>query len=146
MRNGMDLLLSVPPAAARGSEVRDPGDGPWFATSDPPGRQLGSGGGTAHLLQAAWAASGSKSFAAWLQESRKLIVHGSGQSRRLPAYAAEGKLRLPLPVMSTVTGQRPDQTLLDLQASDYGRLFRHAPEGYRVMIACGDVLVRTRLR
>ena len=134
----LETLLSVPPAAVSAHRRADD----VFATSDPPGRQLGSGGGTAHLLHEAWRASGVPSFREWLAQSRKLIVHGSGQSRRLPAYAAEGKLMLPLPPMDNLVGQRPGGTLLDLQRDDYGRLFRHAPESYRVMITCGDALVR----
>lgn len=136
-----ETLLSVPPASVSASCRA--GDSAVFATSDPPGRQLGSGGGTAHLLYAAWKASGVPSFREWLIRRRKLIIHGSGQSRRLPAYAAEGKLRLPLPPMDTLVGLRPDATLLDIQQSDYGRLFRHASESYVLMIACGDALVRT---
>ena len=136
----IETLLSVPPAALSapcraGADV--------FATSDPPGRQLGSGGGTAHLLHEAWKASGVASFREWLAGARKLVIHGSGQSRRLPAYAAEGKLMLPIPPMDNAVGQRPDETLLDLQRVDYGRLFRHAPDSYCLMIACGDALVRT---
>ena len=133
-------LLSVPPAAA--AAHRSNPDDPVFATSDPPGRQLGSGGGTAHLLHEAWRASGVPSFRDWLASGRKLIIHGSGQSRRLPAYAAEGKLRLPLPPLGTLVGQSPAATLLDLQRTDYGRLFRHAPESYCLMVTCGDALVR----
>ena len=133
-------LLSVPPAAATAHRI-DPDD-PVFATSDPPGRQLGSGGGTAHLLHEAWKASGIPSFRDWLASGRKLIIHGSGQSRRLPAYAAEGKLRLPLPPLGTLVGQSPAATLLDLQRTDYGRLFRHAPDSYCLMVTCGDALVR----
>lgn len=139
----VETLLSVPPAAAASELPAHLRASAVFATSDPPGRQLGSGGGTAHLLHAAWRAAPRGSFADWLADRRKLIVHGSGQSRRLPAYAAEGKLMLPLPLLPTLTGQRPDQTLLDVQRSDYGRLFRHAPDTYRVMVTCGDVLVRS---
>ena len=137
----LETLLSVPPAAVSAHCRAGAGDG-VFATSDPPGRQLGSGGGTAHLLHEAWRASGVPSFREWLAQSRKLVIHGSGQSRRLPAYAAEGKLMLPLPPMDNAVGQPPDATLLDLQRDDYGRLFRHAPDSYRVMITCGDALVR----
>lgn len=143
MNPQLETLLSVPPAAVL-APPRSSADGAVFAASDPPGRQLGSGGGTAHLLHAAWQATGAGlSFADWLARGRKLIVHGSGQSRRLPAYAAEGKLMLPLPLLPTLTGQRPDQTLLDVQRADYERIFRHAPAEYRVMVTCGDVLVRT---
>ena len=135
----IETLLSVPPAAL---SAHCRADSDVFATSAPPGRQLGSGGGTAHLLHEAWKASGVPSFREWLAGSRKLIIHGSGQSRRLPAYAAEGKLMLPMPPMDNAVGQRPDETLLDLQRVDYGRFFRHAPESYRLMITCGDALVR----
>lgn len=144
MNEPVETLLSVPPAAVPAPPRPTSADDALFAASDPPGRQLGSGGGTAHLLHAAWkAAATGLSYAAWLARNRKLIVHGSGQSRRLPAYAAEGKLMLPLPTLPTITGQRLDQTLLDVQRSDYQRLFRHAPPSYRVMVTCGDVLVRT---
>lgn len=137
-----EILLSIPPAAAQSAN-----DGTFaqtvFAASDPPGRQLGSGGGTANLLIEAWRATGGGlGLREWLRASRKLIIHGSGQSRRLPAYAAEGKLLLPLPTLAATNGQRIDQTLLDMQIRDYGHLLRHAPEPYRVVVACGDVLIR----
>ena len=136
-----EILLSVPPAAAQSPAEAFPQA--TFAASDPPGRQLGSGGGTANLLVEAWKATGGGlGFAEWLRASRKLVIHGSGQSRRLPAYAAEGKLMLPLPQLASVAGQKIDQTLLDMQQSDYGHLLRHAPEPYRVVVACGDVLIR----
>ncbi|HWI57801.1 MAG TPA: L-fucokinase, partial [Bacillota bacterium] len=114
----------------------------WYAASDPPGRPLGSGGGTAHLLTQAWRDTSQQPFAKWLETSRKLIIHGGGQSRRLPAYAPPGKLMMPLPVFRWTRGQRIDQTLLDLQTPDYERVLAHAPVGYRVMITSGDVLLR----
>lgn len=139
MNNDVQTLISVPPAALAAERVVH---GDAFATSDPPGRQLGSGGGTAHLIQAVWKASGVDSFREWLASGRKLIIHGSGQSRRLPAYAAEGKLMLPLPRSMGMAAQRPDETLLDLQRVEYERIFRFAPEQYRVMITCGDTIVQ----
>jgi galactokinase/mevalonate kinase-like predicted kinase len=115
-----------------------------FAASDPPSAQLGSGGGTAHLLVQAWrgAKKNGVSFDAWLAQSRKLLVHGSGETRRLPAYAAVGKPLVPLPLLYALSSQRPDQVLLDLQLQTYERLFWYAPSTYRVMITCGDVLLR----
>ena len=139
MNHPVQTLISVPPAALVAERVAN---GDAFAASDPPGHQLGSGGGTVHLLCAAWKASGIPSFREWLSSGRKLIVHGSGQSRRLPAYAAEGKLMLPLPRSPAIAAQRPDETLLDLQRVEYERVFRYAPEAYRVMIACGDTIVQ----
>lgn len=115
----------------------------WFSCSDPAGQQLGSGGGTAHLLRQAWRGTGSTlGFAEWLQASRKLVVHGSGESRRLPAYAAEGKPLMPIPAFRWARGQRLTQTLLDLQLPAYERVLAHAPDATCVMIASGDVLLR----
>jgi galactokinase/mevalonate kinase-like predicted kinase len=139
----IETILTLPPASARAFRPWSESVRAAFVTSDPPGRQLGSGGGTAHALLAARAGQdGSPSFAGWLAASRKLIVHGSGQSRRLPAYAAEGKPLLPLPLFPSEWGQHPDQRLLDVQLQTYRQLFRHAPAEYRVMVACGDVLLR----
>jgi len=139
----MDCLLSLPPAGVSAVKDAAPSPSVTFAASDPPGRQLGSGGGTVHLLAQAWAQSASDiTLDAWLDASRKLVVHGSGQSRRLPAYAAEGKPLLSLPPRPQAAGQAPDERLLDLQLQTYRRLFRHAPASYRVMVACGDVHIR----
>ena len=137
----IETLVSLPPAGARLGLAAAPGAA--FAGSDPPGRQLGSGGGTAHLLAEAWRALAPDAApAAWLAASRKLLIHASGQSRRLPAYAALGKSRLPLPPLAGESGQAPDQTLLSLQQTAFTHLLRHAPASYRVAVACGDTLVR----
>ncbi|MEI6211420.1 MAG: bifunctional fucokinase/fucose-1-phosphate guanylyltransferase [bacterium] len=139
----MDCLLSLPPAGVRAVASSAGSDSIFFAASDPPGRQLGSGGGTVNLLMQAWAQTApGTSLTDWLASSRKLIVHGSGQSRRLPSYAAEGKPLLPLPLLPQESGQAPNQRLLDLQCQTCRRVFRHAPSSYRLMIACGDVHVR----
>jgi galactokinase/mevalonate kinase-like predicted kinase len=115
----------------------------WFATADPADTRLGSGGGTAHLLRAAWQSTGKgQSFADWLRSSRKLMIHGGGQSRRLPAYAAMGKPLIPLPVMRWSLGQRLRQTLLEAQAPLYRRLLNHAPAKTVAMVTNGDVLLR----
>ena len=137
-----DLLLSLPPAAAAAWPRRSVGGRPTFVASDPPGSQLGSGGGTAHLLLQAWRASGAESFAAWLGAAPRILMHGSGQSRRLPAYAAEGKPLLPLPLLPDVAGQALDQRLLDAQLQLCHRLFADSPASARLMVACGDVLLR----
>ncbi len=138
-----DIIISVPPAAAA---LEQGAYAAAYHASDPPGTQLGSGGGTACLLAGAWRDSCSRgadmTFNAWLSSSVKLIIHGSGQSRRLPAYAAEGKPLLPIPRMDTLSGQKIDQRLLDLQKLEYGRMARHAPPSYRMIVTCGDALVR----
>lgn len=115
----------------------------WFASCDPADRPLGSGGGTANLLVEAWRATGDgHPLEDWLRQSRKLVVHAGGQSRRLPAYAPVGKLLMPIPVFRWSRGQRLDQTLLDLQLPDYERVLAHAGDGTAAMIASGDVLLR----
>jgi galactokinase/mevalonate kinase-like predicted kinase len=137
-------LVSLPAAMAAQFERltghRRPG---WFASSDPQDQPLGSGGGTAHLLVSAWRemAEGN-SFSEWLRTSRKLVVHGGGWSRQLPAYASEGKLLMPIPVLRWSQGQRLDQTLLDLQMPWYRRILAQAPVSTSVLIASGDVLFR----
>lgn len=114
-----------------------------FAAADPPGQQLGSGGGTAHLLTEAWRATGrGADFRAWLRQSRKLVVHAGGQSRRLPAYAPVGKAFIPLPALRWSVGQRLGQTLLDLQLPLYRKILALAPPSTVALVASGDVLLR----
>lgn len=115
----------------------------WFSSCDPAGRKLGSGGGIAQVLADAWHASGGgQPFGEWLDASKKLVLLAGGQSRRLPAYAATGKILMPVPVMRWSSGQRLDQTLLDLQAEDYRRILSQAPQSARVLVASGDVFLR----
>lgn len=146
--SAIDRLVSLPSGAARQfSDIEPLRARNIFAASDPVNTQLGSGGGTAHLLAEAWRGAAGKagsppSFSAWLAGSRKLLVHGSGESRRLSAYAAIGKPLTPIPLLHGIPGQRPDQVLLDLQLQTYERLFWYAPGSSRVMVTCGDVILR----
>jgi galactokinase/mevalonate kinase-like predicted kinase len=140
----MQYLLSIPPAALASVpalEELNPPD--WYLNADPPGARLGSGGGSAHLLLSAWRdCAGGQDFHAWLRSSPRIMIHGGGQSRRLPAYAPAGKLFTPMPVWRWATGQRIDQHLLDLQLPYLERIFAGAPATSRLMIASGDVLVK----
>ncbi|HOQ27227.1 MAG TPA: bifunctional fucokinase/L-fucose-1-P-guanylyltransferase, partial [Armatimonadota bacterium] len=113
----MQFLISLPPTSASlFAEMTGRRPPEWFATADPAGRRVGSGGGTAHTLVEAWRATGSgMTLEDWLRASRKLVLHGGGHSRRLPAYAPVGKPLIPIPVQRGSYGQRLDQTLLDLQ-------------------------------
>ncbi len=70
-----------------------------------------------------------------------MIIHGSGQSRRLPGYAASGKPLTPIPPTPGRSDQQPDHYLLDLQIRTYESLLRHAPPAYRLMLTCGDVFI-----
>lgn len=138
-----DLLLSVPPNMCTYLETCEPHIAEQaFATFDPPGQQLGSGGGTAHVLEQAWrAGGGNKNFSEWIAGSGKLIIHGGGESRRLPAYAAPGKLFIPTPVFRWSLGQKLDQSLLDLMLPNLQKVAQSATKNSRLMIASGDVLV-----
>jgi len=79
-----DLLLSLPPNMCEHLSDCEPAVAQRaFSTFDPPGQQLGSGGGAAYVLEQAWRASGVESFPKWLEQSGKLIIHGGGESRRL---------------------------------------------------------------
>lgn len=137
-------LLTLPPCMAQEFEALEGRRRPeWFAASDPPGQPLGSGGGTANLLAEAWRATApGQSFADWLRQSHKLILHAGGQSRRLPAYAPVGKLLMPIPVFRWSRGQRLDQSLLDLQLPDYQRVLAHASENTAALVTSGNVLLR----
>ena len=116
----------------------------WFAACDPAGSKLGSGGGVAHLLAEAWRSSGGNApFEEWCDSpSLKLTLMAGGQSRRLPAYAATGKILMPFPALRWADGQRLDQTLLDVQMPGFGHIAARAPLQSRVMVASGDVLLR----
>ena len=94
------------------------------------------------MLEQAWRASGEESFSTWLEKSGKLIIHGGGESRRLPPYAAPGKLFIPMPVFRWALGQRLDQTLLDVAEPTLQQLAQSASTNARVMVASGDVFVR----
>jgi galactokinase/mevalonate kinase-like predicted kinase len=145
MTNDPHILLSVPPGMAScfgDCETRLAAS--CFAASDPPQRPLGSGGGTTHLLVAGWKAAGSPgTFADWLRGRRIIAAHGGGQSRRLPAYAAAGKLFIPVPAYRWAYGQRLDQTLIDLQLEFLRNVYRRAHPQSRVLVASGDVLIHS---
>lgn len=141
--NPIQCLLSLPPSNAHLFSGNGNWETEYFSTCDPPGPKLGSGGGTAHLLTEAWRATGDGlAFRFWLACSRKLMIHGGGQSRRLPAYASVGKPLIPIPVMQWSHGQKLDQNLMDLQVEAYRRVLQHAPISFVTMVTSGDVLLR----
>ena len=140
-----DRLLSVPPTMCEQFTQCEPGAAETcFVTCDPPGQQLGSGGGTAHVLAEAWRARSNteQSFEDWLDDSLKVVIHGGGRSRRVPAYAGAGKLFIPVPAFRWDLGQRLDQTLLDAQTPFLREAGERAAAGSRVMIVSGDALLR----
>ena len=114
----------------------------WFCTSDPHGKKVGSGGGTAHLLKEAWRAAGDDHFEHWLGEEKRIIIHAGGESRRLPAYAHTGKILAPIPVFRWGRGQSINQNLLDVQLPLLDEIMGGACKDQNTLIASGDVLIR----
>ena len=140
----MKKLLSLPPNLV-GSfhDITGLPRTEWFCTNDPVGRKLGSGGGSAWLLQACYEAHGQgRTFDEWLAADRRLLLHAGGQSRRLPSYAPSGKVLTPIPVFRWERGQRLSQDLLSLQVPLYQCIMDQAPASLRTMIVSGDVYIR----
>ncbi len=143
----MKILLSLPPNLVEcfhditGLSRQD-----YFCTCDPVGHRLGSGGGTAWLLQQAFLSEKGKvkseKIDEWLSHEKRILVHAGGQSRRLPSYAVSGKVLMPVPVFRWERGQRLSQTLLDLQLPLYKRLMAMAPDTIHTMVVSGDVFIR----
>lgn len=149
MNTPPELLLSLPPIMCQQLADYHPDlANRSFATFDPPNAQLGSGGGTAHVLHQAWknaqGNSKSASFGDWVNSGQRVVLHGGGESRRLPAYAAIGKLLMPFPVLRWSRGQRLGQTLLDMNEPFLQQTFEQSAESARVLIASGDVLLRSK--
>lgn len=140
----MKKLLSLPPNVVQAfHDITGLDREEYFCTSDPADHKLGSGGGTAWLLEAAHANEApEETFSRWLGREKRVLLHAGGQSRRLPAYAPSGKVLTPIPVFRWARGQRIGQTLLDLQMPLYRDILRKAPAGLRTLIASGDVLLR----
>ena len=136
----MKILLSLPPNVVDCfHDVTGLSRDEFFCTCDPVGHRLGSGGGTAWLLQQA---CGDDQFDDWLPKDKRILVHAGGQSRRLPSYAVSGKILMPLPVLRWERGQRLSQTLLDLQLPLYRQMMAMAPDTIHTMVVSGDVCVR----
>ncbi|MBO5780245.1 MAG: bifunctional fucokinase/L-fucose-1-P-guanylyltransferase [Muribaculaceae bacterium] len=137
-------LLSLPPNLVdKFHDITGHDRSGWFATSDPVGARLGSGGGTTWLLEQCRLAEGEGSMDEWLHKHRRILLHAGGQSRRLPAYAPSGKVLTPIPVFRWKRGQSLNQTLLDVQLPLYERIMTIAPKGLNTMIVSGDVYVHT---
>jgi len=116
----------------------------WFCTSDPIGTKLGSGGGTAWLLEECHRQTDNGiSFDQWLEKEKRILLHAGGQSRRLPGYAPSGKILTPIPVFRWERGQRLGQNLLSLQLPLYERIMSLAPDSLHTLIASGDVYIRS---
>ena len=140
----MKKLLSLPPNV-KGCFHDITGLSPreYYCTSDPENCKLGSGGGTAWLLESCRKAEApAEAFEAWLGSEKRILLHAGGQSRRLPAYAPGGKILTPVPIFRWARGQRIDQMLLDLQLPLYERILSAAPASLHTLVASGDVYIR----
>ena len=147
----MKKLLSLPPNLVRKDDdgttvfhhITGLSADEFFCTCDPEGHRVGSGGGTAWLLQQACKAEHGTSFDKWLASDKRILLHAGGQSRRLPSYAPSGKILTPIPVFRWERGQRLSQDLLSLQLPLYEQMIEKAPDDVHTMVVSGDVLVRT---
>ena len=140
----MKKLLSLPPNLV-GSfhEVTGLNREAYFCTCDPVGHRLGSGGGTAWLLQEAMRNEAPEvSFESWLSKEKRILIHAGGQSKRLPSYAVSGKVLMPLPVFRWERGQKLSQDLMSVQLPLYEKMMAAAPEVLHTMVVSGDVLIR----
>lgn len=123
--------------ASREKSGRLEGVRAWRVMPDPGDRRVGSGGSTVHVLAALAreCSAGGRDRREALASRRVLILHSGGDSRRLPAYAANGKIFLPLPIED----ERGDgRALFDLILADMRSISLGAPGG-RVVVATGDV-------
>ncbi|MEG1685263.1 MAG: bifunctional fucokinase/fucose-1-phosphate guanylyltransferase [Bacteroides sp.] len=141
----MKKLLSLPPNLVECFHDIEKADRTeWFCTSDPIGSKLGSGGGTAWLLESCkQEVSPTQDFLAWLGTEKRILLHAGGQSRRLPGYAPSGKILTPIPTFRWARGQRLEQNLLSLQLPLYEQIMEKAPDSLHTLIASGDVYIRT---
>ena len=142
-------LLSLPPnLVGCFHEITGLSQNEYFCTNDPVGHKLGSGGGTAWLLQQAYLSeecrmkSEESSFKEWISHEKRILLHAGGQSRRLPSYAPSGKILTPLPVFRWERGQRLSQDLLSLQVPLYEQIMDIVPESIHTMVVSGDVYIR----
>lgn len=111
----------------------------WRVIPDCGGRRIGSGAATINALYElargrAAARPEARTLASLFADQRILIIHSGGDSRRLPAYAAQGKLFTPLPRVDA-TGRGLD--LFDLVLEDLTAVMPPGPG--RVVIAAGDL-------
>lgn len=131
----MKFILSLPQNLLRTyKDICRPEQREYFICSDPVGTHLGSGGGTAWALT-----QFNKQYNA---DEKKILIHAGGQGRRLPSYSASGKIFTPIPVYRWKSGQKIDQTLLDIQSEFYTAVAEKSNEQQNLIIASGDVLLR----
>ena len=124
---------------------KDRGDLPenteFLVFADPQGKRIGSGGSTIYVLYRllehfGHANENNLSPHELLKGKRILILHSGGDSRRLPAYSAVGKIFIPLPTSFSTDGL---VTLYDLLLNNLMQL--PCLNDGQVVVASGDVLL-----
>ncbi len=117
----------------------------FLVAADPGGRRVGSFGATLHalarlagVLAAARRGRRAACPADLFRGRRILICHSGGDSRRIPAYAAQGKVFLPLPAV--LDADRP-AAMFDLILANAAKLPAPADGRGQVVILAGDVLL-----
>ncbi|MGD0500926.1 MAG: L-fucokinase [Bryobacteraceae bacterium] len=119
-----------------------------FVMPDLEGKRIGSGGSTlwclVEILRREGARrgidfTGSGAIQQALNDLRILIVHGGGDSRRLPAYGPCGKIFVPLP--GAPEAPLPP-ALFDRLAPAFLALPAGIPGRGQVVVAAGDALIR----
>ena len=101
---------------------------------DPPAGRVGTGGSTLWALARLVERRGGDADAL-LGSQRILLIHAGGESRRLPAYAPEGKLFSPLPIASSAL---LPPVVLDVQLA----LFLKYPwRRGEIVVSSGDAVV-----
>ncbi|MGA1392306.1 MAG: fucose pyrophosphorylase domain-containing protein, partial [Phycisphaerales bacterium] len=133
-------------------ELPSTSDGRLLVVPDPGGRRVGSGVATLMALRAVVERerrrvggdrrihADADAIAALLRGRALAIVHSGGDSRRLPAYAAEGKIFVPMPDRHAVS--KPPirlevPTLLERIVGDLDSI--ESPSSGGVIVASGDV-------
>jgi len=123
-----------------------------LVVADPAGKRVGSGGSTLRCLMEILgrelrgeALGEPEAWEEALARLRVLIVHGGGDSMRLPAYGVCGKVFVPVPgesdsAVGTTLFDRQLPTYLALPAPEDAAGGAHAPPG-QVVITAGDVLL-----
>lgn len=128
----MNYLISLP------SKLKDcPGNygKNYYFDSDPEEMHLGSGGGTS------WIVNQFNGKNLDRINEKKILIHAGGKGSRLPAYAPSGKVFAPIPVYRWKTGQKIDQTLIDIQSEFYSSIMEKTNDKQNLLIASGDVLL-----
>ncbi|MCE5278137.1 MAG: L-fucokinase [Planctomycetaceae bacterium] len=120
------------------------GVGEALVVGDPMGRRIGSGGSTIRCLmellgrRLGAAAPDRTRWGDELRRLRVLIIHGGGDSRRLPAYSPCGKVFVPVP---GACGAALPAALLDRQLATYLALAPGGSGAGQFVIAAGDALL-----